>query len=162
MYKLSKLSGKEELDQPLDGSYRVTLDIHVDASKNSTLDSLQKTISTLGEVDNLTIEKYSNYTYLNIGDEVELTSAIQCQKTVYLDTNQNYVISDKLMSEDVSPVEIVNFSLDRGTVAEINKKAINGRVEILFTGTSVDIGNERKAYLGILELPCDSIQKYQE
>jgi hypothetical protein len=162
MQKLGKLSDKELAGaQPLDGTYRVTLDIEM--SPDATYSSLQDAIRTIGKVENISIEKY-NFVEANLraGEVVELTTSFECDKPIYMDSHQNLVISDKLATDSVEDIGTFALSLPAGTVAEVNKAASGDNVEVLFTGAQIEIPSLGKtAYLGILNLPLTCIRRYQ-
>lgn len=162
MEKLNRLSGKEETgEQNLSGMYRITMDVNIAASKNWTVNIVKEQIQSLGEVDDFLIEKHADDTSpFTVGESIELLTDFSCEKTAYLDTFGNLVISDKPVQESVERVGDFKISLVKGTIAEINSPSKNGQTEVLFTGESVlldELG--RVAYLGILEVPSDLIIK---
>lgn len=163
MQKLSELSDKEKFSElPLEGSYRIVLDLKVEGSKNITLDSLKESITSLGELENLSIECYAADYDLEVGDVVEIAESVSCEKAVYADAHGNLTISDSPVAGAATPVGSFNVLLPSGMVAEINRKADGELVEILFTGSEIEIPELNKvAYLGILTLPCSAVIKYK-
>jgi len=161
MQKISALSDKEKSGEiPLDGTYRVWVDLHVEASNNTTTKAFQEKLASLGDVENFSIEKYSTEYDLEVGDAVELTTPLEFEKAVFIDTQGNLIVSDRPFAE-VESVGNFQISLSVGMIAEVNKKASNDQIEILFTGYEVEIPQLQKvAYIGILNLPCTSVSKY--
>lgn len=163
MKKLTKLTEKESTgEQPLDGLYHIVVDLNVSADKNVTLKDLEKKVAELGGVDDIYLERYvstSTASPFSIGDTIELSTEFNCDKAVYLDTHGNLVISDKPVTESVEKVGMFSISLPEGTVAEINSKAADGMVEVLFSGEMVHLDKlNRVAYLGILEIPAEHLK----
>lgn len=162
MQKLGKLSDKELAGvKPLDGTYRVTLDIEM--GPDVTYSSFEEAIKAIGKVENVSVEKY-NFVEANLraGEVVELTSAFECDKPIYMDSHQNLVISDRLDTDSVEDMGTFALSLPAGTIAEVNKSASGDSVEVLFTGEQIEIPSLGKtAYLGILHLPLTCIRRYQ-
>lgn len=163
MQKLSELSDKEKFSEmPLEGSYRIVLDLKVAGSKNITLSSLEESIGAVGDLENLSIEKYATDYDLEVGDVVEIVEAVRCEKAVFADSHGNLTISDNPVAGAIEPVGSYEFSLPEGTVAEVNRKTSDDSVEILFTGSEVEIPELQKiAYLGILTLPSNVLAKYK-
>lgn len=160
--KLIKLTTREQSgEQPLNGVYHVTIDLHATADKQITLEALQRKVSEMVEVEDLCIEKYADAeTLFNVGDTIELVEDLKCEKTVYLDTSGSLVISDSPAVGCVEKVGEFSINLPRGIVAEINQKPTDGSVDILFSAEAINIEDlEKVAYLGILTLPCESISK---
>lgn len=161
MTKLTRLTEKEDSgEQSLSGLYHITMDVHVDASKGHNINVLKELAKTLGDVEDIYVEKYAEAASpFNIGDTIELTTEFNCDKAVYVDTQGNLVISDKLVTEAVEKIGTFTISLPEGTIAEINSKGSEGTVEVLFTGETVYLEKlNRAAYLGILELPADCLK----
>lgn len=163
--KLSRLSDTESSSaQALDGVYHVIVDLHLPSDKKVTLAELERKVAELGGED-LHIERYTHKvantdTPFNVGDTIELVADFNCKKAVYLDIGGNLVISDKPVTEAVEKVGDFDISLPKNTFAEVNRKPVNGSVEILFTGESVQLEDlERVAYLGVLEMPCHMLVK---
>ncbi len=169
MEKLTGLSDKEKSgEQPLDGLYRVTIDIRFTPDDCMTADALEyvtKKASLLGkDIEDIYVEKHSVSATprLQIGDTIELAADYDCEKSVYLDTNGNLVITDTPVAQSVERIGSFPVSLPKGTVAEVNKQ-IGDNVQILFTGSSVEIAELNKiAYLGILELPGCMLIRYND
>jgi hypothetical protein len=158
MNKLSRLNEKES-SQILDGVYRLVVDLHVSADKKITLGGLEKELAGLGG-ENLSIERYAAESPFNIGDEIELTAEFTCDKSVYQDSNGNLTISDKPVEGSVEKIGVFRVSLPAGTIAEVNKKSVDGSIEVLFTGESIYLDDiSRIAYLGILALPTHLLAK---
>lgn len=163
--KLARLNEKESSsEQSLDGTYHVIVDLHLSADKKVTLTDLEKKVAELGGIEDIYVEKYSSGNNadspFNIGDTIELTAEFNCDKAVYLDTSGNLVISDRPVTGSVEKVGDFTISLPKGTIAEVNNKSANGKIEILFTGESIHLSElDREAYLGILELPSECLMK---
>lgn len=156
MEKLARLTSKESSgEQSLDGIYRVVVDLRLTSSANVTVQDIEKKISEAGMVEDFFIERYSEkISPFNVGDTVELISDLNCTKSVYIDTEGNFVISDKPLVSHVEKVGEFTLHLPKGTLAEVNDKVAGRDTEVLFTGDSVDIEElGREAYLGILALP---------
>jgi hypothetical protein len=158
MNKLSRLNEKES-SQILDGVYRLVVDLHVSADKKITLEGLEKELAGMGG-ENLSIERYAAESPFSIGDEIELTAEYTCDKNVYQDSCGNLFISDKPVEGSVEKIGVFRVSLPAGTVAEVNKKSVDGSIEVLFTGESIYLDDiSRVAYLGILALPTHLLAK---
>ena len=165
MDKLGRLTEKESSgEQALDGVYRLVVDLRVSADKKVTLQELEKKVAELGGED-LVIERYTSKVAaespFNVGDTIELTAEFTCDKSVYLDTSGNLVISDKPVTEAVEKVGEFTITLPAGTTAEVNSKLTKGAsTEVLFSGEEILLdGLDRIAYLGILELPSLLLSK---
>lgn len=159
MNKLSRLTERESSGQTLEGTYRVVVDLYLSADKKLTLGELEKKVAALGG-ENLSIEKYMMESPFNIGDEIELTAEFTCDKSVYQDSCGNLVISDKPVEGSVEKIGVFRVSLPAGTIAEVNKKSVDGSIEVLFTGESIYLDDiSRVAYLGILALPTHLLAK---
>jgi hypothetical protein len=163
--KLTRLSVKESSgEQPLNGVYHIIVDLQVTADKKVTLEDLQKKVAEVGVVDDLYIEKYvekgTPETPFNVGDTIELTEDLSCEKAVYLDTGGNLVVSDSPVEECVEKVGDFTINLPRGITAEVNNKPAGDSIDILFPPEAIlleDLG--RVAYLGVLTLPCSAVAK---
>ncbi len=161
MNKLTRLTEKESAgEQPLDGTYRIVVDLNLSADKKVTVSDLEKKVAELGGVDDLYVERYTSTdaSPFNVGDTIELAAEFNCDKDVYMDTAGNLVISDKV-TDNVEKIGTFMVSLPEGTVAEINSRSSNGKVEVLFSGEAVHLEKlNRVAYLGILELPSSCLK----
>jgi hypothetical protein len=158
MEKLAKLSSKEESgEQSLSGLFRITMDVTL---TDQQVDVLKASLKALGDIEDMTIERHASESPFNIGDTVELTSEFTCDKSIYQDSHGNLVISDKPVTGSVEKIGEFRVSLPAGTTAEVNRKSINGSVEVLFTGESIYLDDiSRIAYLGIMELPVSLLAK---
>jgi hypothetical protein len=161
MEKLAKLSSKEESgEQNLSGLFRITMDVHVTADKTGNVEVLKELAKVMGDVEDITIERVASESPFSIGDEIELTSEYTCDKNVYQDSCGNLFISDKPTEGSVEKIGVFRVSLPAGTVAEVNKKSVDGSIEVLFTGESIYLDDiSRIAYLGILALPTHLLAK---
>ena len=162
MDKLSGLPKKESSsEQPLKGVYHVVIDIKVRSSQNITLKDLRKKISELGDIDGFYIEKFEKEgPTLSIGETVILNTDLSIERSVYLDTSGNLIITDSSVSPSIECVGSYPIFLAKGTVAEVNK-IVGDEVEILFTGSTVNVeGLQKEAYLGILRLSDSIISRF--
>lgn len=161
MEKLDKLSAKEQSgEQSLSGLYRITADVYISADKDHNVEVLKELAKVMGDIEDITIEKHASESPFNIGDEIELTAEFTCDKSVYQDSCGNLVISDKPVEGSVEKIGVFRVSLPAGTVAEVNKKSVDGSIEVLFTGESIYLDDiSRIAYLGILALPTHLLAK---
>lgn len=164
MNKLTKLTAKEESGEAnLNGLYKVTINVYVSPDKQWNVNVIEKLAETMGDVEDMQIEKYTPRTsaLFNVGDTIVLSEDFRCEKTVYIDSKGNLIISDRPVESCVEKVGSFLINLPEGTVAEVNKKAENDSIEILFTGDAIEVSDlRREAYLGVLEIPCKSIVKY--
>lgn len=158
MEKLAKLSSKEESgEQNLSGLFRITMDVTL---TDQQVNALKASLSTLGDIEDMTIERHAAESPFNIGDEIELTAEFTCDKSVYQDSCGNLTISDKPVEGSVEKIGVFRVSLPAGTIAEVNKKSVDGSIEVLFTGESIYLDDiSRIAYLGILALPTHLLAK---
>jgi hypothetical protein len=161
--KLSRLTEKESSsEQSLEGVYHIVVDLNLSSDKKVTWADVEKKVAELGNVDDIYIERYSSKPVdspFNIGDTIELIAEFNCDKTVYLDTHGNLVISDRPVTESVEKIGNFSICLPEGTTAEVNSKLDNGRVEVLFSGEMIHLDKlNRVAYLGILELPSEHLK----
>jgi len=159
MEKLTSLSTKEASgEQELDGLYRVTVDLRVSADKKWNVETVKELVKTMGDVEDVDIQKHLPTNSFRTGDVVELVSDYACEKDIFLDSQGNLVITD-YVSDNVEKVGTYAIVLSAGAVAEVNKTAINDKVELLFAGDSIII-NDKRAYLGIIELPSNIVIRY--
>lgn len=158
MEKLAKLSSKEESgEQNLSGLFRITMDVTL---TDQQVDVIKASLKGLGDIEDMTIERHASQSPFSIGDEIELTSEYTCDKNVYQDSCGNLFISDKPVEGSVEKIGVFRVSLPAGTVAEVNKKSVDGSIEVLFTGESIYLDDiSRVAYLGILALPTHLLAK---
>jgi len=168
MEKLTSLSAKENSgEQLLEGMYRITVDINLSADDKIVLPALEELlkVSVLPkcEVEDYQIEKHLESSAFTTGDTIEITSEFTCEKSVYVDTNGNLVITDSPVSQCVESVGTYPISLPEGTIAEINSQSRNDVAEVLFSGLCVEVPELRKtAFLGILKLPSNILARYDK
>ena len=156
MLKLGKLSGDEQSNTaPLRGSYRITMDIGLNGA---TLSSVEDSLKALGEVANISVEKYQAPIKFFTGESVELAANFNCTKRIYVDAYQNLIISDELADTNVSSAGDYEVVLPKGIIAEVNKSSSEDEVELLFTGSVIEF-NDKVAYLGILRVPSSLVRK---
>ena len=159
MQKLGKLSDNESAGvTPLRGSYRVTLDIDFGAdTKATTLASLDSSLKALGATD-VCVEKYKSSIKFLTGETVELTADFICKKPIWADAYQNLVISDGLADSNSHSVGSYEVVIPMGITAEVNESSADEDVELLFTGSTIDL-LDRVAYLGVIKVPAMLIRK---
>lgn len=158
MQKLGKLSVDEQNNVvPLQGSYRIVVDIDFDTTKETTLANLDASLKALGASD-ISVEKYTPLTKFFTGEPVELLANFNCTKPIYVDAYQNLIISDELADRNVSSVGHYEVVIPKGIVAEVNKSSEKNEVELLFTGSAIEF-NDKVAYLGIIKVPVSLVKK---
>ena len=166
MEKLTELTVKESSgEQALNGTYRIVADVKVNSTQKLTIEDLNKQLVSLGASD-YRIEKHCDNTSIvfNTGDTVELVEDFNSLIPVYVDTSGNFVVTDNPVKQCVDKVGEYYICVPRGTVAEINKTASGDSAQVLFSGEMVEVdinGLARNAYLGIINLPCPSLSRYE-
>lgn len=159
MQKLGKLSGDEANGTtPLNGSYRVVIDIDFIPGAGTTLSSLGASLKALGATD-VSVEKYQSPMKFFTGESVELAVNFVCRKPIYVDAYRNLVISDYLADSNVSSVGNHEVVIPKGIVAEVNKSSSEDEVELLFTGSTIEF-NDKVAYLGVIRVPSSLVRKF--
>ena len=158
MQKLGKLSDNESAGAtPLRGSYRVTLDVDFGVTTSTTLASLDASLKALGATD-VCVEKYKSAIKFLTGEAVELTADFTCKKPIWADAYQNLVISDELTDSNSHSVGSFEVAIPKGIIAEVNKSSSEDEVELLFTGSTIDLV-DKTAYLGVIRVPAVFVKK---
>ena len=158
MQKLGRLSDDEADDTtPLRGSYRVTLDIDFGVTAGATLSSLDSSLKALGASE-ICVEKYKSSTKFFTGEAVELSADFNCQKPIWADAYQNLVISDELADHSGHNVGSYDVVIPKGIVAEVNRSSSDDEVELLFTGSHINL-LDKTAYLGVIKVPSILVKK---
>jgi hypothetical protein len=158
MQKLGKLTGDEQNNvTPLQGSYRIVLDIDFATGAKTTLANLDASLKALGAIE-VSIEKYRSSTKFFTGEMVELAADFNCKKSIWADAYQNLVISDELADHNGHNIGSFEVVIPKGVIAEVNKSSSEDEVELLFTGSVIEL-LDKTAYLGIIKIPSMLVRK---